>query len=222
MRAALQNEAERFQQELEALYRENYQLIYRAAYGVMRNAEDAEDVLQTVFVTLIQAPPPSDFSRNPKGYLYRTAINSALKTLRSRQSRKLADDDVDSMEIAAPEHDDRIDPMRRAIAKMKPSVVEMVNLRYKEGCSCREIAKITGKPVGRVGVELLRARAELKRLIGIQETYRETQESKYKRNRGPNFPDSPPPGDGSSGGKSSQPPAGGTGETRHIGPLFIR
>src|SRR5436190_23761016 len=32
------------------------------------------------------------------------------------------------------------------MAKMKPNVVEMVNLFYKEGCSCREIAKITGKP----------------------------------------------------------------------------
>ena len=76
MRAAFQSEAERFQQELEALYRENYQLIYRAAYGVTGNAEDAQDVLQTVFVKLIEAPPPGDFKRNPKGYLYRIGRRS--------------------------------------------------------------------------------------------------------------------------------------------------
>src|SRR5437016_1630529 len=140
MRAAFQSEAERFQQELEALYRENYQLIYRAAYGVTGNAEDAQDVLQTVFVKLIEALPPGDFKRNPKGYLYRTAINFALSSLRSHDSRKLTGDDVNSMEIAAPEgdpqHGDLIDQLRGAMAKVKPNVVEMVNLFYKEGCSC--------------------------------------------------------------------------------------
>src|SRR5437762_9124905 len=129
MKTADPAEGERFQKELEALFRENHRLIYRAAYRVLRNVQDAEDVLQGVFIKLIRGWPSSDFKNNPKGYLYRTAINSALNVLRARETRKLADEDVDvdSMEIPAPDDEswrnDDIDGMRRAMAKMKPNLI---------------------------------------------------------------------------------------------------
>jgi len=46
--------SETFQRKLEALFRKNHQLIYRAAYGVTGNPRDAEVVLQTVFLGLLQ------------------------------------------------------------------------------------------------------------------------------------------------------------------------
>ena len=115
-----------------------------------------------MFIKLIRGWPSSDFKNNPKGYLYRTAINSALNVLRARETRKLADEDVDvdSMEIPAPDDEswfnDDIDGMRRAMAKMKPNLIEIVNLYYNEGHSCREIAKITGRAAPTVAADLFR------------------------------------------------------------------
>src|SRR5438477_7232616 len=171
MTEAVPKKSETFQREIDALFRENHQLIYRAAYGVTGNPGDAEDVLQTVFLRLIRGQPSSDFAKNPKGYLYRAAINEAVTVIRSRERRKLTADSVDSLEIPAPVaepgRDDEIGRMRAAMAKMKPDHVETLNLRYKEDYSCLEIAKIRGKPLGTVFADLFRARAELRKLTRI-------------------------------------------------------
>jgi DNA-directed RNA polymerase specialized sigma24 family protein len=53
-------------QEVEKLFREHYQLIYRTAYAITGRAEDAEDVLQTVFSGLFDGEPHLTFSRTPK------------------------------------------------------------------------------------------------------------------------------------------------------------
>ena len=93
------------------------------------------------------------------------------------------------MEIPAPEgeswHNDNIMLMRRALAKMKPNLIEIVNFHYTEGYSCREIAKITGRAVPTVAADLFRARAELKRLTRTEEKHRETQQRKHGTDRGP-------------------------------------
>jgi predicted RNA polymerase sigma factor len=107
------------------------------------NAADAEDVLQDVFVKLIQGRPSKDFNRNPKGYLYRAAINSAVSIIRSRESRKLADHDIESVEI--PESsgesgdEDDITSMRLAMANMKPVISKnSIHRRRPVACfSCR-------------------------------------------------------------------------------------
>jgi len=61
-------------QEFEEIFREHYQLVYRTAYSVTGSRQDAEDVLQTIFLRLIQREIPPDLRRSPKAYLYRAAV----------------------------------------------------------------------------------------------------------------------------------------------------
>jgi DNA-directed RNA polymerase specialized sigma24 family protein len=42
---------------LEKLFRDHSQMVYRTAYAMLGNASDAEDVLQTVFLSLRGALP---------------------------------------------------------------------------------------------------------------------------------------------------------------------
>jgi hypothetical protein len=56
---------ELFSQEFEELFEEHYVLVYRTAYGVTGRVEDAEDVVQTVFLRLLQRDKPRDFLKNP-------------------------------------------------------------------------------------------------------------------------------------------------------------
>ena len=46
-------------------------LVYCAAYSITQNAEDADDVVQTVFLTLLKHWDPTQLAGNIKGYLYR-------------------------------------------------------------------------------------------------------------------------------------------------------
>src|SRR5436309_13806469 len=79
-------------QELEELFRKHYQLVYRTAYGVTGSAEDAEDVLQSLFLRFVGRGFPTDLRNSPKGYLYRAAFNLSLNILRARKRHPSADD----------------------------------------------------------------------------------------------------------------------------------
>src|SRR5262245_9680327 len=76
-------------QDFEEIFREHSQLVYRTAYSVTGSRQDAEDVLQTIFLRLLQRNLPSDFYRNSKGYLYRAAVNVALATIRTRKRQRI-------------------------------------------------------------------------------------------------------------------------------------
>src|SRR5215467_11194399 len=76
-----------FTQKFEQIYREHASLVFRTAYGVTGSREDAVDILQTVFVGLMSREFPKDFEKNPKGYLYRAAVNRSLNVLEARRRR---------------------------------------------------------------------------------------------------------------------------------------
>ena len=52
-------------QDFEQIFREHYQLVYRTACRVTGSPEDAEDVLQTIFLRLLRREVPPDLQNNP-------------------------------------------------------------------------------------------------------------------------------------------------------------
>ncbi len=82
--------------ELEKLFREHNNLIFRTAYRVTGSAEDAEDVLQTVFLRLARRAE-IDLAPSPASYLHRAAVNASLDLVRSRTTAKsVAIEDMES------------------------------------------------------------------------------------------------------------------------------
>lgn len=156
---------------LETIYRENATIVLQAAYRVTGSAEDAEDVLQTVFIRLARRHAPPDFSTGPQAYLRRAATNAALDIVQSRRVR-----DGVSFEEAGGSADldggptpDRLhlgreihDHLRRALAKLNRRSAEIFALRYFEELDNAEIAEQLGTTPGSVAVSLHRARARLK------------------------------------------------------------
>ncbi|MBZ5583901.1 MAG: FecR domain-containing protein, partial [Acidobacteriia bacterium] len=70
--------------DLEAVFRENHAMVFRAAYRITGNANDAEDVLQTVFLRLLKREPSSEPIENMVSFLHRAAVNAALDLVRPR------------------------------------------------------------------------------------------------------------------------------------------
>jgi RNA polymerase sigma-70 factor (ECF subfamily) len=160
---------EAFVQAFGDIYQEHYQLVYRTAYSVTGSRQDAEDVLQTVFMNLLDHDLPGGLIRSPKAYLYRAAINTALNAVRSRKRHDLVDGVEDIASPASANSAGPDDPVRRkllnAIAKLKPKEVEILILRYEHDYSDAEIAKMLGKSRGTIAVTLYRTRARLKKLL---------------------------------------------------------
>ena len=156
-------------EEFERLYREHATFVYRTAFRITRNAEEAEDILQTVFLRLIRRECPPDLQKRPRAYLYRAAVNAALDAIQLRRNRS-AFVDVSGIEATLHNPDSSFQErvhrqLHQAIAQLNPAAAEMVILRYMHNYSDAEIAKLLGKSRGVVAVSLYRSRARLKKLI---------------------------------------------------------
>jgi RNA polymerase sigma-70 factor (ECF subfamily) len=152
---------------LDALFRDNYSLIYRTAYHLTGNAQDAEDVLQTVFLRLLRNESIPDDQRNPKGYLYRAAVNVSLDLVRAR--RRYAPIDVERLVAPAPQgasFDDEVHKrLIEAIGELRPRAAHILVLHYVHGQSDAEIAQLLGTTRGTIAVSLFRTRLRLKKMI---------------------------------------------------------
>src|SRR6188508_470565 len=155
--------------EIEALFRDHHELIYRTAYSVTGSKPDAEDVLQTIFLRLLPRGLPADHVKNPAGYLYRAAVNASLDMVRNHKRRN-PDGRERTLVAVHPAlqqvHDtEREGRVRDALAQLSPRAVEIVVLRYVHDYRDAEIAKMLGTSRGVIAVTLFRARVRLKALL---------------------------------------------------------
>lgn len=158
--------------DLERIFRENHAMVFRAAYRVTGNADDAEDVLQTVFLRMLKRDPAADPVGNMASFLHRSAVNAALDLMRSRQNiRNIPLDELEPV-LAEPAHrgPDRAQSsgeirewLRGALARLNPRIAEMFMLRFFDGKENPEIARLLNTTPGTVAVTLSRTRDRLEK-----------------------------------------------------------
>jgi RNA polymerase sigma-70 factor (ECF subfamily) len=161
--------------DLERVFREHNRLVLRAAFRITGSAQDAEDVLQTVFLRLARREGGTGLSDSPSHYLHRAAVNAALDIVRSRQAARASSlDDVEatlaSPEVESPaqvsEGAELKDRVRAALGRMNPRNAEIFALRYFEGYGNHEIAKMLGTSRSTINVILHRMRERLREELG--------------------------------------------------------
>ena len=172
--------SETFRKEISELYEQNYDMVLQTAYRTIGNKQDAEDVLQTVFQRLIERPHlQPKFWKNPKGYLYRAAINEALDMIAARQRQRLID--IQGLEMPVPDDSDPdIQRVRAAMVAIKKEAAEILRLYYFDGYDCLDISRLSGRRLTSVFKDLYRARIELKKSILSQEKQNETQKDEHE------------------------------------------
>jgi RNA polymerase sigma-70 factor, ECF subfamily len=171
MAIAAVRSGEALSEEFEELYSQHWQLVYRTAYAITGNRQDAEDVLQSIFVKLLQRGLPPEVMQTPARYLHRAAVNISLNVLRARKRQRLVDGgerlDIPDRQGDEPagETDDFHERLMHAIAQLKPRAVEILLLHYKHDYSDAEIARLLGTSRGTIAVTLYRLRTRLKSLV---------------------------------------------------------
>ncbi len=162
--------------DLGSLFRDHYKGMFRVAYRITGSQSDAEDVLQSVFVRLTPGWSGRDLSPNPRAYLYRAAINTALDVIKLRKRANSVSLDVvefdQSEMLAAPSPADNMadselrELIRQAVAKLEGRAATAFALRYFEGYDNAQIAEVLGTSQMVVAVTLHRARTRLRKDIG--------------------------------------------------------
>jgi RNA polymerase sigma-70 factor (ECF subfamily) len=146
---------------LDELYEAHHAMVYRTAHRITGNAPDAEDVMQTVFMRMLKRDADAAEIENPESYLRRSAVNAALDIVRARQADNTLELEHMATSGSCTELRDLRDTMRRALSKLSPKTAEMVALRFFEGYTNPEIAKLMGMSQIVVAVTVHRARKKL-------------------------------------------------------------
>ena len=158
-------------QDIEQIFRQHHTMVYRAAYRVTGNHDDAEDVLQSVFLRWIRRESQADPVDNVESYLRRSAVNAAIDLIRSRPRKTVSLDDAAPIPAKSPsQNPDSVraaneihDWLRSAVARLHPNAAEMFTLRFFEGKENHEIAQIIGTTPGTVAVTLHRTRDRIQK-----------------------------------------------------------
>jgi RNA polymerase sigma-70 factor (ECF subfamily) len=166
---ATQARVQSLPEEIEKLYREHSKFIYRTAFRVTGNAEDAEDVLQSLFVRIMRRELPPDFNRKPRAYLYRAAVNLSLNVVRSRAHNVSAETTAEVEDPCSREksrgESEMDESVRQVLGELGAKAAEILILRHVHGYSDVEIARFLGTSRGTVAVSLFRSRARLRKSI---------------------------------------------------------
>ena len=147
--------------EIAELYESHYVAVYRAALRVTGNPSDAEDVLQTVFLRVLNQGTRPEHVQMQEAYLRRAAVNAAVDLLRRRVAH--AEIQIDD---APPPHTKEStlllkERLRRAIATLEQNDAIMFLLRYVEGFTNGELAEVFGQEKNNIAVRLHRIRQAL-------------------------------------------------------------
>jgi RNA polymerase sigma factor (sigma-70 family) len=138
--------------------------------------EDIEDIVQDVFLSAYKNIQSVDTSLKFSPWIYRIAHNAFANALRkrSRNPLTLVDFDVflahpiyEDPDIAEKERGEIKEKIQKSLANVPPKYREVLILHYLEELSYKEISTILQVPVGTIGIRLMRARKELKKVYEI-------------------------------------------------------
>lgn len=154
-----------------ALVRINMQRVYRSAYAITRNGDDAADIAQETFVRAFRSISRFDDTRPFFPWLYRITRNLCLNRIERVGKRETAVPDYDTIAdghagpeatLVANEERNRV---RAAVAQLPEQHRRIIELNHFEECSYREISEILDIPIGTVMSRLYHARKKLRELL---------------------------------------------------------
>jgi len=158
------------------LYDRHVSAVYRYVYYRVRDDAEAEDLTSEVFMKALRAIPRYEPRQAFLAWLYRIARNAVIDQVR-RGGRQVSFEDA----LKHPEVHNAVDPdlevlagsdsatLRSALGQLTPLQQEVIVLRFLEGYSTDEIAKLIGKREGTVRGIQFRALGALRQLIPSRE-----------------------------------------------------
>jgi len=164
----------------EPLVEKYRQRVWRLAYQVLRDREEAWDCAQDAFVRAFQSLASFRGQSAFYTWLFRIAMNVATDRLRSRgaQARAFGTQAIpaEEWERTAPDPEARPDQaalgaeqrerITRALDTLPPNARAIIMLSDVEGLSYREIASVLNCPIGTVMSRLHNARKRLRSALG--------------------------------------------------------
>ena len=151
----------------DGLYHEYATGLLRLCYYYLGSREQAEDVVQDVFVRLISSgiaiKPGSE-----KAYLLRAVVNHCKDVWRSAWARRMVFGSA-ALELTPDPRDvqDGLEKaeLMKAVNRLRPDYREVILLFYYQNCTIEQIAQVLNVPSGTVSSRLTRGRQKLRDIL---------------------------------------------------------
>ena len=161
----------------EDVVREHEDAVYGAALRILGDRDAALDAANQTFMKAYRSIGSYDPSRPIKHWLLRIAVNEAITIGRARsreRARSAPEADAAQAPSPTPTPEDLTvgresrDGIRAAVAALPGLYREVVVLRYFNELSVDEVASVLGRSSSTVGVQLLRARQQLRKALAVR------------------------------------------------------
>ena len=160
---------------IEEVFSRYHDRVYRVAYGVVANREDALDIVQEVFVSLFRSIKNFKGKSNFYTYVYRVTMNTAIDY--SRKVKRFPTSRLDEEGKGQPSDEAEKRPdnilldkeldeiLNAAMEKLSKEQKAAILYRDLEGLSYQEMAEAMGCNIGTVMSRLHYARKRMQELL---------------------------------------------------------
>jgi RNA polymerase sigma-70 factor (ECF subfamily) len=156
-------------QQFERLFKDNYPHMYRMAFSVVENAEDAKDAVHQVFVQVWRGKPQVA-EESVRGYLLAATRNQCLHILRSKQLQRRLKEELQR------ETDEQRDEEREELLQHLQQVIEdnlteqdrrVLKLHYEDEMTYAGTASALGISSSAVNKHITRSLVKIRQTLKI-------------------------------------------------------
>ena len=143
--------------EVLELFDQYHDMVYRLALSCTKSRQDAEDVVQTVFLKLLDGKSPPPRPGKERAWLAQVTVNASRDLLRAFWRRR-----TEPLDESIPFEDPQESELFSAVMALPPKYRAAVHLHYYEGYTLEEIAGLLHISPSAVSMRLHRARKLLR------------------------------------------------------------
>lgn len=160
-----------FFREIYETYRDE---MYYAAFGILQNRQDAEDVVHEAFMTLLANMDrlEENFPRRNRNYILTIVKNKAYNLYKSKKRQSEKEVGEEALEDVFDEEPDaklmemeKKEFIKEVLKRMNPSYRDILLLQYYHEMDIMEIAEALGKTPDNVRHMSVRAKKKLKEML---------------------------------------------------------
>ena len=147
--------------EIEEIYKEYNQMVYRLVFSYVKNEGDAEDLMQEIFIKRMCYNKEFESKEHEKRWMIRVSVNLAKDHLKSFWKKKRCS--LEEVQLQVPWNmDEEKKQVLEEVFRLPDKCKSVIYLHYFEGYSCKEIGEILHCSESAVKMRLKKGRSLLK------------------------------------------------------------
>lgn len=142
---------DRNEENLQRLYLEYKNLVYAIAFSILKNREDAEDIVQNIFLKLYKLDKKKLPKNNELNWLYTITKNESINLLKNKQ-KSINYEELNDIPDSRNSFNEIIesDEYNKLMKHLTPLEKEILSFKIIYGFSFKEISATLNLPLGAV------------------------------------------------------------------------